>query len=153
MSKILVAGIGNIFFGDDAFGVEVVRVLASRRVPDDVSVVDFGIRGIDLTYALLEPWDAAILVDAVRRGGTPGSLYVLAPEAEASGEVPEAHDLAPAKVLATVREMGGSLDRVFLVGCEPEAVEEMSMEMSATVRGAIERAADLVMELVETIHA
>ncbi|HMF16031.1 MAG TPA: hydrogenase maturation protease, partial [Gemmataceae bacterium] len=78
--RILIAGIGNIFFGDDAFGVEVVRCLTKRKMPPGVRVIDFGIRGIDLVYALSEGWDLMILVDAVRRGGKPGTVYLIEPE-------------------------------------------------------------------------
>src|SRR6516225_7125141 len=78
--RILVAGIGNIFLGDDAFGVEVARRLAARPQPDGVRVADFGIRGIDLTYALLDGYETVILVDATPRGGQPGTLYVIEPD-------------------------------------------------------------------------
>src|SRR5438270_10803156 len=90
--RVLVAGIGNIFLGDDAFGVEVAQRLAQRPLPAGVRVVDFGIRGLDLTYALLDGQDAVILVDATLRGGPPGTLYVIEPEAEGRPE-PGAADL------------------------------------------------------------
>src|ERR1043165_3246641 len=80
--RILVGGIGNIFFGDDAFGVEVVRRLAEGGLPPDVCLRDFGIRGIDLTYALMEGYDHAFLIDAAPRGGVPGTLYVIEPALE-----------------------------------------------------------------------
>jgi hydrogenase maturation protease len=80
MSGILIAGMGNVFKGDDAFGVEVVQRLGRKALPDGVKVVDFGIRGIDLTYALLDGYRAAVLVDAVQRGGQPGTVYVVEPE-------------------------------------------------------------------------
>src|SRR5271165_3610783 len=100
--RILIGGIGNIFFGDDAFGVEVARRLSGRPLPEGVRVVDFGIRGLDLAYALLDPYDAVILVDAVPRGGQPGTLYVLEPELDAVDAPPpmvEPHALDPWKVL------------------------------------------------------
>src|ERR1700744_6352286 len=78
--SILIAGVGNIFLGDDAFGVETARALAERRHPQGVSVVDYGIRGFDLAYALLDPWDAVILVDALPRGGSAGTLYLVEPD-------------------------------------------------------------------------
>src|SRR5205085_1568015 len=123
--RILVAGIGNIFFGDDAFGVEVVRRLARRPLPEGVRVVDFGIRGFDLACALLDDCDAAILVDAVHRGGAPGTLRVIepdlgAPADPASGERIQTHGLTPAQVFRLVRTMGGEPRGVYLVGCEPE---------------------------------
>src|ERR1700758_4827464 len=87
--RILVAGVGNIFLGDDAFGVEVVQRLARRALPDGVRVVDFGIRGLDLVYALLDGYETVVLVDAAPRGGSPGTLYVLEPEPEADLPVSE----------------------------------------------------------------
>src|ERR1700734_1751902 len=90
--RILIAGIGNIFLGDDAFGSEVARRLAARPMPDGVKVVDFGIRGFDLTYALLDGSDATILVDATPRGGPPGTLYVIEPDPGEARE-PEEADL------------------------------------------------------------
>src|SRR6476659_8714525 len=103
--RVLIAGVGNIFLGDDGFGVEVVQRLAQRPLPDGVRVVDFGIRGLDLTFALLDGYEAVILVDAVPRGGVPGTLYVLEPEPGAAdepgapGTMVELHSLDPAKVL------------------------------------------------------
>src|SRR4051794_33940377 len=98
--RVLVAGIGNIFLGDDAFGVEVAQHLARREWPDGVRVVDFGIRGLDLTYALLDGYEVVILVDALPRGGQPGTLYVLEPDRAAlepgeGGPMVEGHGLDP----------------------------------------------------------
>src|SRR4051794_2122170 len=125
-ARVLIAGIGNIFFGDDAFGVEVARRLAQRPQPEGVRVVDFGIRGLDLTYALLDGYETVVLVDAAPRGGQPGALYVLEPElgaaegADAPGPMVELHNLDPQKVLRLARALGGQVARVVLVGCEPE---------------------------------
>ncbi|MFZ3310089.1 MAG: hydrogenase maturation protease, partial [Xanthobacteraceae bacterium] len=125
MTSILIAGIGNIFNGDDAFGVEVVRRLARRNLPASVKVIDFGIRGIDLTYALLEGYGAAVLVDTAQRGETPGTISVVEPDQEEAGTpMPEdlmlsPHELDPAKVLRLVTALGGTCKRVLLVACEP----------------------------------
>lgn len=80
MKAILVAGVGNIFNGDDAFGVEVVRRLAQRKLPDGVRAIDFGIRGIDLTYALLDGYGALVLVDTAQRGELPGTISIVEPD-------------------------------------------------------------------------
>jgi hydrogenase maturation protease len=152
--RILVAGIGNIFLGDDAFGVEVAQRLLQRELPEEVRVVDFGIRGLDLTYALLDGYEAVVLVDAVPRGGTPGTLYVLEPEISAvsdSGPSMEAHDLDPVKVLRLATSMGAKIDRLLLVGCEPTRFsdsDEMSTGMSQHVRVAVDEAVALVESLV-----
>lgn len=165
-SRILVAGIGNIFLGDDAFGVEVAQRLARRPLPQQVRVVDFGIRGFDLTYALLDGYEAVILVDAVPRGGTPGTLYVLEPardeESEAAGAVIETHNMDPVKVLRLAAAMGGKVERLLLVGCEPTPdsdYEDMQTGLSEPVRAAVDEAIRLIESLVarllrgETIEA
>ena len=119
--RILVAGIGNVFLGDDGFGVEVVRRLAERPPEPGVRVGDFGIRGFDLACAMLEPWDLVVLVDVVRRGGSPGTLYLIeVPEGEGVAAGFEAHGMAPSQVFRAVRALGGGIRNVFLVGCEPE---------------------------------
>jgi hydrogenase maturation protease len=153
--RVLVAGIGNIFLGDDAFGVEVARRLGSRKLPDGVAVVDFGIRAMDLTYALLEGYEAVILVDAAPRGGPPGTLYVLEPERGGADEgtppAIETHNMDPVKVLRLAEALGGRVERLVVVGCEPSAVddpEEMRAEMSAPVSTAVDEAIPLIESLV-----
>ena len=84
-AKILIACVGNIFLGDDGFGVEVALSLSKRQLPESVSVKDFGIRGFDLAYALLDPWDLVILVDALSRGEAAGTLYVMEPDLSGRG--------------------------------------------------------------------
>jgi hydrogenase maturation protease len=110
--RILLAGIGNVFLGDDGFGVELAGRLAAGELPAGVEVVDFGIRGMDLAYALLDGWDAAVLLDATPRGDPPGTLYVIEAEAGEDDEVvPEAHGMDPVKVLALARTLGGTPPR------------------------------------------
>jgi hydrogenase maturation protease len=149
--KILVAGVGNVLLGDDGFGVEVAQRLATRPLPDGVRVVDFGIRGMDLAYALLGGYDAAIVVDAVSRGGAPGTLYVLEPQVDPGPDGgPDTHAMHPARVLALAVAMGGSVATMRLVGCEPGPVDldELSMELSAPVAAAVEPAIALVESIV-----
>lgn len=151
--RLLIAGIGNIFFGDDAFGVEVAQRLARRQLPEEVRVVDFGIRGLDLTFALLDGYEAVILVDALPRGGKPGTLYVLEPECgdhaegESGGMAMETHNVDPLKVLRLATTMGAKVERLLLVGCEPTPThedEDMRDGLSAPVRSAVEEAVDLL---------
>jgi hydrogenase maturation protease len=156
--RILIAGIGNIFFGDDAFGVEVARRMAPLMLPEGVRVVDFGVRGLDLTYALLDPWEAVILVDALPRGGPVGTVYALEIEVDRSGTLDtafEPHAMDPMKVLRLARDMGSTIDRVYLVGCDPGPLnaEDMQMEISEPVRTAVEEAIALVESLVSRILA
>jgi hydrogenase maturation protease len=159
-ARVLVAGIGNIFFGDDAFGVEVAQRLAARPLPEGVRVVDFGIRGCDLTFALLDDYEAVVLVDAVPRGGPPGTLYVIEPTLDPvegpGAQVPmvELHDLDPAKVLRLARSLGGNVERVLLVGCDPHpssSDDDFSMEMSDEVKSAVDEAVPLVESLVNKL--
>ena len=155
-TSILIAGIGNIFFGDDAFGVEVAQRMSGRQLPDGVRVVDFGIRGLDLAYALLDPHDAAILVDAVARGGPPGTLYLIEPDLGPQALPPltmEPHALDPWKVLALARSLGGIKGRVLLVGCEPTPFDpdEMQMGLSASVEAAVKAAIGMVESLLDKI--
>lgn len=153
--KTLIAGLGNIFRGDDAFGVEVVKQLRRREWPADVDVVDIGINGIDLTYALLDDYDKAILIDALRRDGVPGTLYIIEPEpAQAATDwnhVLTPHALDPGKVVATVAAMHGRCRKVTLIGCEPAEFGdeyEGQMGLSAPVAGAVSAAARLAARLV-----
>jgi hydrogenase maturation protease len=158
---ILIAGIGNIFLGDDAFGVEVVRRLSSRTLPDNVHVIDFGIRGFDLAYALLDSYDVTILVDATARGGVPGTLYTIEPDLSTSHnlEAPEpmieTHGMNPMRVLDLVKAMGGQLQRILLVGCEPATVgpEEGLMGLSEPVQAAVDEAVGLIELLIRDILA
>jgi hydrogenase maturation protease len=157
--RILVAGVGNIFLGDDAFGVEVARVLAGREFPEGVQVVDFGIRAFDLAYALLDPWDVVILVDAVPRGDVPGTLYTIEPDLSSiaraqSDDAPlDGHSMDPVKVVRLAQAMGTITVRLLVVGCEPADCggDEGRMGLTEAVQNSIAGAADMVVELVEQI--
>jgi hydrogenase maturation protease len=148
----MVAGIGNIFLGDDAFGVELARRLTSETVPDGVRVTDYGIRGMHLAYDLLDMApDTTILLDAVSRGGEPGTIYVLEIGA---GDVPgiepsavDAHGMTPDAVLALLENLGGSAGRTLLVGCEPASTEE-GIGLTSIVESAVDRAVAVVLDLL-----
>jgi hydrogenase maturation protease len=155
--RVLIAGVGNIFFGDDGFGVEVVRRLAGRAQPEGVRVADFGIRGFDLAYALLEDYDLAILVDATPRGGPPGTLYTLEPDltdlesAQNVEPIVETHGMNPLRVLRWVQSLGGQIRSLRVVGCEPAVLgseEEPAMGLSEPVAAALEEAVRRIEELV-----
>jgi len=151
--RVLVAGIGNIFFGDDAFGVEVVHHLSRRSPPDGVKITDFGIRGFDLVYALLDDYDLTIIVDAAPRGGRPGTLYKIEPDLSGiengNGQALaiEPHGMDLPKVFSMVKSMGGALRRMVVVGCEPEKIaddEDGRLGLSAAVRAAVDEAVVMV---------
>lgn len=147
---ILVAGLGNVFCSDDAFGVSVVEELARRSLPAGVEVRDFGIRGIHLAYQLLEPYDLVVLIDAVERGGPPGTLYLIEaePGAEPGPEVSmDAHDLGPDAVLSLVPRLGGTVGPVVVVGCEPAGIDA-GIGLSPSVQDAVGTAVQLVIDLV-----
>lgn len=157
--RLLVAGIGNVFLGDDGFGVEVAQRLQQHQsLPSEARVVDFGIRGIDLTYALLDGYEFVILVDASRRGGQPGNLYVIEPEPVEPSQVNpddlliQAHSLDPAKVLCLTRSLGSGVRRVLVVGCEPEHQEE-SDELPVGLSPPVRRAVDEAVRMVERLAA
>jgi hydrogenase maturation protease len=157
--SILVAGIGNIFLGDDAFGCEVVKRLSERTWPDNVRIVDFGIRGFDLAYGLLDGYDVTIFVDATPRGEEPGTLYTIEPDLNEieslNGQeaIVETHGMNPMKVLQMVKSMGGQFKRIILVGCEPATFgpEEGQMGLSAPVEAAVDQAVIVVESLVAKI--
>ncbi len=159
--RILIAGIGNIFLGDDAFGVEVASRLAQRPLPEGVRMVDFGIRGLDLTYALLDGCEVAILVDAAPRGSPPGTIYIIQPdplegvEPEPGELLIQTHGMDPAKVLRLVAAMGGRLQNLLVVACEPtplDSEDDMQMGLSAPVQAAIEEAVPLIEKLINDIR-
>lgn len=151
--RILVAGFGNIFLGDDAFGVEVAQALALRTLPDGVRVVDFGIRAFDLAYAMLDPWEAIILVDTAGRGGTPGTLYTIEIDPSsiaASPELLNPHGMDPVKVLQLATSLGAVSAHVYVVGCEPRDFgEELEgrMGLSDPVQAVVGSAASIVERL------
>src|SRR5579863_9895138 len=159
--RVLVAGIGNIFLADDGFGVEVAQRLASTQFPSGVRVADFGIRGFDLAYALMEGYETTILVDAYPGEGEPGTLFVVEPDLDelnspnARPGAIEPHGMNPEAVLRMAKSMGGELKRVLLVGCVPATLgpEEGQMGLSEPVAAAVDEAAKLVESLVTRILA
>jgi hydrogenase maturation protease len=169
--RILIACIGNIFMGDDGFGVEVAGRLAVRqtgRYPAGVEVTDFGIRGFDLAYALLEEYDTLVLVDAIARGGAPGTLYLIEPDlsaldpengVEAARVGLDAHSMDPLKVLAFARTLGARPIKTLLIGCEPSEVTanddylDMRMGLSEPVRAAVDEAVKMLDALIEQLLA
>ena len=145
--SILIAGIGNIFLSDDAFGVEVARRLTERQWPDNVRAVDFGIRGFDLAFALLDGVDLTIFIDAMPQGGAPGTLYLMEPDTSGITAGFDAHSMTPGAVLQLVKTMGGNPGRILIVGCEPASCEE-GMGLSHAVGAAVDDAALMVEKLV-----
>ncbi|MER6530431.1 hydrogenase maturation protease [Streptomyces sp. NPDC001508] len=154
--RVLVAGVGNVFLGDDGFGVETARVLAGRSLPRHVEVLDVGVRGVHLAYQLLDGYDTLILVDATARGGPPGTLYVIEPgSVPVPGPAlapPDGHHMTPDAVLALLGTLcagtgGQPPRRTLVVGCEPACVAE-GMGLSGPVSDAVPQAVRLVEDLL-----
>ena len=158
MKRILIAGIGNTWLGDDGFGSEVVKRLEARELPQGTVVLDFGTGGLDLAYEVMRGYDALVLVDVSRQGGDPGTLYVMeVPEEEVEagiedGQVLNPHGMDPQTVLRFVKTVGGWPGKVVVVACEPTAVEEMGMELSPAVSDAVDRAVELVLEQIAELR-
>jgi hydrogenase maturation protease len=154
--RVLIAGVGNVFLGDDGFGVTVANALGQDDPPPGVEVEEFGIRGMDLAYALTQGLDAAIVIDAAPRGEPPGTLSVIEPCGEEGEPALETHGMDPLRVLAVARALGPLPGRVLIVACEPQQVltgeeGEVVMELSAPVRDAIQPAVELVRSLAQEL--
>ncbi|HTW30682.1 MAG TPA: hydrogenase maturation protease [Candidatus Sulfotelmatobacter sp.] len=156
-ARILVAGIGNIFMGDDGFGVEVVRRLAAAEIPAGVRVTDFGIRGLDLAYALQDGYETTILVDAYPHGQPPGAVSLVEPDLSTLNHsqeaVIEAHGMDPMKVLRMAAGMNAPLKKILLVGCEPATFggEEGAMGLSSEVEAGVDGAVKLILSVVQKV--
>jgi len=151
-ARILVAGIGNIFLGDDGFGPEVMRHVVGQSRIDDVHLIDYGIRGMHLAYDLLEEWRALVLVDALPNQGAPGRLHVFEADHETLSPTAglEAHSMDPAAVFATLTALGGTAPPTIVVGCEVENVDEgmgLSEPVSAAVPAAVAAINDVLADL------
>ena len=141
--RVLVAGIGNVFLGDDGFGCALAERIGARPGAD---VADFGIRGLDLAYALAD-YDVVVFLDATPRGGEPGTLYVIEADLDDLPAGFDAHGMDPVTVLALAKTLGSALPRTFVLGCEPSAAEEFT-GLSAPVRAALEAAEKLLDEIL-----
>ena len=155
--RILVAGIGNIFLGDDAFGSEVARRLMHERFPAEVRVLDFGIRSYDLAYAMMDGYDVTILVDATSKGRAPGTVYLIEPdltEPELLDEkLTDAHSMNPLRALQMLRTSGISPGKLYLIGCEPAILEpeDGQIGLSETVEASVPEAIELIKSLVNDL--
>lgn len=165
--KLLIAGVGNIFLGDDGFGVEVARQLAAAELPDWVRVADYGIRGMHLAYDLAGGYTSAILVDATARGGMPGTIYVIEPDPAGEPDVPgepaadaalaagplfNAHGMQPDVVISMLGLLGGQARQVLVVGCEPASLDD-GIGLSVPVAAAVDDAVRVVLDLVASAAA
>lgn len=158
MTRILVAGTGNLLRGDDGFGVEVARKLGARKLPKGVDLIEVGIGGMSLVQKLFEAYDALLIIDAMKRGGPPGTVYVVEPDisevtpammdVKLVNYLADAHYVEPTKVLVFAKGLGILPRKVRIVGCEPSTQEELNMGLSQPVKEAAEKAVGLVLDLI-----
>jgi hydrogenase maturation protease len=146
--RTLIAGFGNVLRGDDGFGVEVIRRLEQAPLPAGVTLIEIGTAGLRLAQELLSPYDHLIVVDAMTRGGAPGSLYTLRVDDVAAATAVDMHAAIPSRALAIAQALGGLPADVHLIGCEPEAVDELGAPLSAPVRRALEPALSAIHTLL-----
>lgn len=158
IKQILVAGVGNAWLQDDAFGGEVARRLEADGVPDGVTVMDFGTGGLDLAYELIRGYDALLLLDASRQGGEPGTLYVMEPQREEfggaleDGDSIDPHDMTPETMLRFVSALGGWPGKVIVIACEPGAIDEPGFGLTAPVAAAVGAACDFVRRTIAELQ-
>lgn len=147
-SRILIAGVGNIFLGDDGYGCEVIRRLQGQTFSEDVRIEDYGIRGTHLAFELMSGYEGAVLIDAMPKGGEPGSLYVIEPDLQSATGVADAHGMDLQTVFGFMRTLDGVTPRVLIIGCEPASARE-EMGLSKLVEQAVGRTIPLVREVLE----
>ena len=156
--QILIAGVGNAWLQDDAFGAEVARRLRERELPSGVSVMDVGTSGLDLAYEVMRGYSALVIVDVSKQGGEPGTLYVIDVERDdvpaeiEDGESIDPHSMDPMTMLRFVRVTGGWPGRVVVIACEPAVVEEVGLGLTPAVEAVVEQAMALVLETVEELR-
>lgn len=152
--SVLVAGVGNIFLGDDGFGVEVVRNIPSSSFSSEVFVKDFGISSVHLAFELLNGYNYLVLLDAIQTGERPGTLSLIEVDQQDvlanTTSIADAHTMSPTTVLKMLDEFGGRVGRVFVIGCEPKSLEE-EIYLSDVVAGAIPGAVEMLHELVSSL--
>ena len=158
-NRILIAGIGNIFFGDDAFGGEVIKELTKSPLPEGVDAVDFGIRSYDLAYAIMDGYAATILVDITARGEPPGTVYLIELDQEKIGNLEataqDGHSLDPVSVLRLTQSLGGQIERLYLVACEPAILEteDGRIGLSESVQAGVPEAARMIRRLIDKLRS
>jgi len=156
--KILIAGIGNAWMGDDGFGSEVVKRLGELELPRGVAVMDFGTGGLNLAYEVMRGYDALMMLDISEQGGTPGTLYVIEADEETidgsieDGATINPHGMDPKTMLRFVKSIGAWPGKVVVIACEPQTVAEIGFQLSESVAGALEPAVQLVLETIAELQ-
>jgi hydrogenase maturation protease len=148
--RTLVAGVGNVLLRDDGFGVEVVQRLRSMSMPEGVTVIEFGIRGMHLALELLEGYERVVVVDALAHGDAPGTIRLLEADVDSLDDIgtPDGHNMQPVEILAFLRSLGVTPPPITVVGCAPECVEE-GLGLSDVVAASVDDAIRAVLELID----
>lgn len=160
--RVLLAGMGNVLRGDDGFGPAVVRALRLEGwLPEWADVVEVGIGGVGLVHELMSGYRALVLVDAVDRGGAPGSVHLLEPDLSRLQAMPleerrklaaDHHRLLPAGVLVIAQALGVLPPVVRIVGCQPAETEELSIELSPSVQQAVPAAVEAIRSILDELE-
>jgi hydrogenase maturation protease len=156
--RVMIAGVGNMFMQDDGFGGAVIKKMQHKNFPEGVEIKDFGTGGLKLAYDLMRGYDGLILLDASPRGEKPGTLYVIEPNQDdinpdlQQGGPIDPHGADPATVLRFVKSIGSWPGKVIIVACEPEAVGDFEIGLSAPVMAAIDKAIEMVEDIVNDIY-
>ena len=149
MTRTLIAGFGNVLRGDDGFGVEVLRRLAERGMASEsVELLDVGTGGIRLAQELMNPYDRLIIVDAATRGGVPGSVYTLAVDEVRPTREIDMHTTVPSRALEVAQALGPLPGAIYLVGCEPASVDDLTTDLSPVVAAAVDQAIEEIAALL-----
>ncbi len=157
--RVMIAGVGNIFLKDDGFGGAVIKKMLHKKFPEGVEVKDFGTGGLKLAYDLMKGYDGLILLDASKRGEKPGTLYVIEPDEKEinpdleNGDPIDPHGADPSTVLRFVKAIGSWPGKVLIVACEPENVDDFEIGLSDQVTASIDKAIDLVDEIINEIYS
>ncbi|HLY71530.1 MAG TPA: hydrogenase maturation protease [Puia sp.] len=157
--RVMIAGVGNLFMKDDAFGVEVVKKMMQKEFPEGVEIKDFGTGGLKLAYDLMKGYDGLILLDASKRGGSPGTLYVIEPDEKEfqssleEGDTIDPHGGDPLTVLRFVKAFGSWPAKVMIVACEPASTDEFEMGLSDSVKASVDKAIEFVNEIINGIYS
>jgi hydrogenase maturation protease len=161
--KVLVVGVGNVLQGDDGFGVRVAERLAGRTdLPPGVKVMEVGIGGMTLVQELFDGYDTLIVVDAVDRGGEPGTTYLLEAEVPNLAEMPpeerenflaDMHLATPSRAFVMSRALGVLPSSVYILGCQPAVIDDLVLGLSEPVEQAVEPSVERLVREIRRLTA
>ncbi len=161
MSRVLIAGMGNVLRHDDGFGVEVANRLAEQKIlPAQVRVIEVGIGGIHLVHELMAGYDVLIVVDAIEHNSSPGTVHVLqadVPDLETWTEekrsdfLADMHYTTPSKALILAKALDILPPQVFIVGCQPANQDELGIGLSEPVERSTQTTIREIKKIVQNM--